>query len=402
MEILKIIHVHNYYQNPGGEDTVFANETALLQNHGHNVICYSDSNSRIGGMNPAAVAIQTIWSRPSYNKLYEILQKEKPDIVHFHNTFPLISPSAYYACRANNIPVVQSLDNPRLICPSANFYRNGNLCQECLGKTPPFPGIIHGCYHNSRLQTAVIATMLTYHRWIKTWDNLIDVYLVATEFYKRKFIEGGLPEKKLTVKPHFIQKDSEPISRKKPGEYVLFIGRLDPEKGIRTLLKAWKNLKIPLKIRGAGRLGQECWDFINTHKIKFVEIIDRISADSLTQMIKNARFLVWPSEGYYETFGMAAVESFAQGIPVIASNIGVMSEIVKNGETGLLFTPGDPIDLASKVEWLWKHPEESARLGRNARREYEGKYTPERNYRMLMDTYDLVITNRRSNGIHPI
>ncbi len=392
---MRILIVHNYYQQPGGEDTVFTTEVAMLQNHGHEVIIYTDNNIRIQEMNPLVVAIQTLWSQPSYNKVDEILQKEKPDVVHFHNTFPLISPAAYYACHARAVPVVQSLDNPRLLCPAGTFYRNGKLCQDCLGKTPPIPGILHGCYHDSRLQTAVIASMLTFHRWIKTWDKMIDTYLVATEFYKRKFIEGGLPAEKITVKPHFIQDNPEPGWPGEPGKYVLYIGRLDPEKGIRTLLSAWKNLNIPLKVRGDGRMEQESRDFIAVHHVNSVEIIGRLSADDLKQLSKNARFLIWPSEGYYETFGLVAVECFAQGIPVIASNIGVRAEIVKNGETGLLFNPGDPVDLASKVEWLWNHPEESTRMGHNARREYEEKYTPEGNYQMLRDIYERVIVSKR-------
>jgi glycosyltransferase involved in cell wall biosynthesis len=346
-------------------------------------------------MSPFIVALQTIWSQPSYNKISGVLREEKPDLVHFHNTFPLISPAAYYACRERKIPVIQSLDNPRLVCAAATFYRNGKLCQDCLGKTPPLPGVIHRCYHHSRSQTAVIAAMLTFYRWIKTWQNLVDTYLVATEFYKQKFIEAGLPAGKIIVKPHFTQCDSMPESSDQIGKYVLFIGRLDPVKGIRTLLNAWTNLAIPLIIRGDGKLEQESQDFIHFHDINCAEIIQRLTAEELAQLIKNARFLIWPSEGYYETFGMIAIECFAQGIPVIGSNIGVISEIVKNGETGLLFNPGDPIDLAKKVSWLWNHPEESARMGHNARKEYEDKYTPERNYQMLIGIYEKTMAGRK-------
>jgi glycosyltransferase involved in cell wall biosynthesis len=395
MVTLKILHVHNFYTQPGGEDTVFTAEVALMQNHGKNIIEYTDNNSRIHEMNSLALAIQTIWSTPSYDKLNDILQKEKPDLVHFHNTFPLISPTAYSACRERNVPVIQLLDNPRLICPAATFYRNGQLCQDCLGKTPPLPGVIHGCYHDSRVQTAVIAAMLTFHRWIKTWQKLVDIYLVATEFYKHKFIEAGLPAAKFFVKPHFVRCDPPPRSPDQKEKYVLFIGRLDPEKGLRTLLKAWKNLNIPLLIRGDGQLEQESRDFIQEHYMKSVEIIGRLSEDDLAQTINNARFLISPSEGYYETFGMVAIECFAQGIPVVGSNIGFLPEIIKNGETGLLFNSGDPTDLASKVEWLWNHPEESARMGSNARLEYEKKYTPEPNYQMLMDIYERAIAGKR-------
>jgi glycosyltransferase involved in cell wall biosynthesis len=237
--------------------------------------------------------------------------------------------------------------------------------------------------------------MLTFHRWIKTWQKLVDVYIVFTEFYQQKFIEGGLPAEKIIVKPHFTQSESDPRSPEQKGKYILFIGRLDPEKGIRTLLIAWKNLNIPLIIRGDGELANEGREFIQKHQMNSVRIIGKVPKDDLTQLIQDARFLVWPSEGYYETFGMVAIECFAQGIPVVGSNIGVMAEIVKDGETGLLFNPGDPADLASKVEWLWNRPEESTRMGHNARFEFEKKYTSERNYKMLMDIYQRAMVVKR-------
>jgi len=391
--MLKILIVHEYYQQQGGEDTVLAAEKALLQKNGHEIIEFTENNHRIKEINPISLASQTIWSRPSFQRISELLIKEKPDLVHFHNTFPLISPSAFYACRKNNIPVVQSLDNPRLICPAATFYRNGRLCLDCLGKTPPLPGIIHGCYHNSRLQTTVVAAMLTIHRWLKTWQDQVDAYLVATEFYRNIFIEAGLPSRKIYVKPHFIQNNPLLRVNNNKGEYVLIIGRLDPEKGVRTLLEAWKKLKIPLIIRGDGRLEKEIRNYIEKENIDSINIVQRLSSEELDHLISNARFLIWPAEGYYETFGMVAVESFAHGIPVVASNIGVMAEIVIDNETGLLFKPGDPDDLASKVERLWSHPEESTRMGLNARKEYESKYTSERNYELLVDIYSSVISS---------
>jgi glycosyltransferase involved in cell wall biosynthesis len=397
--MLRILLVHNYYQQPGGEDTVFAIESELLREKGIEVIEYTEHNDRIRSMHKLDVASQTLWSRYSFNRFFEILEKDKPDIVHFHNTFPLISPSIYYACSKLGIPVIQSLDNPRLLCPSANFYRKGRLCQDCLGKTPPWPGVVHACYHNSSLQTAVIASMLSLHRWIKTWKSKVDCYLVATEFYKQKFIEGGLPADKLIVKPHFIYPDSLPRPENQHGEYALFIGRLDPEKGVRTLMQAWMHLSgTPLKIRGDGQLEEEIRGFIKNYGSGNIEIVGRLARSELTNLIKNARFLVWPSEGYYETFGLVAVESFSCGVPVIASRIGVLSEIVADGRTGLHFNPGDPDDLAVKVKWAWEHPMEMEEMGRNARREYEEKFTSEKNYDLLMDIYQQVIQVKRKAG----
>ena len=392
MNTVKVLHAHNYYLQPGGEDTAFDAEVNLLRDHGSEVLEYIEDNHNIASRSQLSMALQTVWSWDSYKKIKKTLRRERPQIAHFHNTFPLFSPAVYYACNEEKIPVIQSLDNPRLLCPSANFYRNGHLCQDCIGKTPPWPSIWHACYHSSHLQTSVVASMLTFHRWRGTWMRQVDFYLVATEFYRRKFIEGGLPAKNIVVKPHFIFPDPGARSEEQTGEYVLFIGRLDPEKGVHTMLDAWKTIRhIPLKIRGDGQLEKEANEFIHLNRLSSVELIRRLSREELTVLIKNARFLIWPSNGYYETFGYVAVECFANGVPVIASDIGVMSEIVTNGFTGLHFTPGDPADLAKKVQWAWEHPGAMAEMGHNARKEYELKYTAERNYNMLMDIYRTAI-----------
>ncbi len=388
MEKIKILLAHNYYLLPGGEDTAFEAEVSLLRDHGHEVIEYVEDNHRIAAGNQVSFALQTVWSWESYRRIKKTLQRERPQLAHFHNTFPLISPAAYYACREERIPIVQSLDNPRLICPSANFYRDGHLCQDCLGRTPPWPSVLHRCYHRSVLQTSVVATMLSLHRRLNTWNTKVDYYLVATEFYRRKFMEADLPAEKLVVIPHFIDPDPQFDPKRRLGNYVLYMGRLDPEKGIRTMLSAWKNLPgIPLKIRGDGQLKQEMQDSIRKDGIGDIEMVGRLDKPALMELVKGARFLIWPSEGYYETFGYVAVESFSCGVPVIASNIGVMGEIVADHRTGLLFSSGDPLDLAHKVKWAWEHPAEMADLGENARREYELKYTAEQNYRLLVKLY---------------
>lgn len=395
--MLKILLVHNYYQQSGGEDVVFAAEGKLLREKGQQVIEYIEQNDRIRTLSKFDLAAQTLWSRYSYQRISDVLEKEKPDVVHFHNTFPLISPSAYYACQSAEIPVIQSLDNPRLICPSANFFRDGHLCQECLGKTLPWPSVAYGCYHNSRLQTSVVASMLTLHRLLKTWNEKVDAYLVATEFYRQIFIESGFPASKFAVIPHFISPDPGVKPNLNSGDCAIFIARLDPEKGVRTMLNAWKGLDIPLKIRGSGQLEKETVEFIQGNSLIQIELLDRLNDDELDQLRKRARFLIWPSEGYYETFGLAAVECFAAGTPVIASRIGVMTEIVTDGVTGLHFNPGDPDDLAAKVRWAWDHPAEMAEMGKNARLEFEAKYTADKNYQRLFSIYENTIRNNRGS-----
>lgn len=397
MQNIKVVHAHDFYLQPGGEDTAFAAEVKLLRDNGQQVIEYVENNERIAAKSQISVAAQTLWSWETKKKFAALLQTEKPDVVHFHNTFPLISPSAYYACSEAGIPVVQSLDNPRLICPSANLYRDGKLCQDCVGKTVPWPGIVHACYHESSLHTAVVTSMLTMHRIKGTWNRKVDAYLVATEFYKRKFSEGGLPPDKLVVKPHFISPDPGIRSGAASDRRALFIGRLDPEKGIRTMMTAWKTLKdVSLDIRGSGQMEDEVRRLISESGLtNTVQIIGRLSREELTVKIKSALFLVWPSEGFYETFGYVAVESFSCGVPVIASRIGVPGEIVTDGVTGLLFNAGDASDLATKVRWACDHPAEMARMGLNARREYEAKYTAERNYEILKSIYERVISENR-------
>jgi glycosyltransferase involved in cell wall biosynthesis len=393
---LKILLAHNYYQQSGGEDTAFESEVNLLRERGGQVVEYIDHNDRIKEMSKISTGTQLLWSRDSYQKFLALIEKEKPDVAHFHNIFPLISPSAYYACEKAGIPVLQALDNPRLLCPSANFYRNGHLCQECLRKTPPWPSIKYGCYRNSRLETIGVASMLTLHRWMHTWQNKVTAFLVATDFYRRKFIEGGLPAQKFFYKPYFISPDPGIHSSFEPGNYALYIGRLDPEKGIKTMLTAWENLTIPLKIRGSGQLESYVKFWQSEHPQSPVEVIQRLSREDLSDLIQNARFLVWPSLGFYETFGFVTVESFANGVPVIASDEGVTAEVVANRRTGLHFHSGDASDLASKVGWMWNHPQESKRMGREARLEYENKFTAEKNYEMLMAIYRQAIESHKA------
>jgi len=236
--------------------------------------------------------------------------------------------------------------------------------------------------------------MLIAHKALGTWKKRVDVYIASTEFYRTKFVEGGLPPEKITIKPHFVSFD--PGARASAGSYAMFIGRLSPEKGVLTLMRAWEKLKhVPLKIRGEGVLTGRVREFVQNNAQK-IELMPRLSAVGLTDALKGSRFLVWPSEGYYETFGLVAAEAFACGVPVIGSRLGAMAEIVDDGRTGLHFTAGDADDLAAKVEWAWNHPEEMARMGCAARAEYEAKYTADRNYKMLMDIYEGVIAGQQS------
>lgn len=388
---MKILAVHNYYRQPGGEDTAYEREVQLLRHRGHQVITYERSNSETDAMSApakAGLAGTTIWSQRTHKDITQLIEREQPDIAHFHNTHFLVSPAAYYACQAAGVPVVQSLDNPRLLCPAASFYRDGHLCEDCLNKTPPWPGVLHACYRGSHSQTAVVAAMLTTHRMLGTWQKQVDAYLVATEFYRNKFIEGGLPAERLHVKPHFV--DPDPSARANgPGDYALFIGRLDPEKGVPLLLKAWERLgHIPLKIRGSGQLLSAVLSAASANPS--IQLVGRLTEQQLTELIKGARFLVWPSQGYYETFGFVAAEAFACGVPVISSGMGVAKEMVNDGINGLTFAAESADDLATKALWAWEHPHEMVAMGKAARTVYEERYTAQAIYPKLIQIYESV------------
>lgn len=389
---MKIVLAHNHYLQSGGEDMAFAAEASLLERYGHTVVAYRDDNQRIDLSSRPAIAFGSIWSRFSYLKFLEALHDAKPDVAHFHNTFPLISPSPYFASRRIGVPVVQTLHNYRLLCPSATFFRDGHPCEDCLGKTPPWPSMVHACYRGSRVHTGVVAAMLTVHRWLRTWQERVDIYVALTDLARRKFLDGGLPEQKVMVKPNFVHPDPGARQERK-GRYALFVGRMSDEKGVGVLLRAWANLSgITLRIVGDGPLLQDVRTMAHRNGGDQIEVLGRRPRQEVLELTKSARYLLLPSE-CYENFPVVVAEAFACGVPVIASRLGAMEEIVEDGRTGLLFTPGDTDDLAEKVEWAWTNAKRMREMGVESRAEYEAKYTAERNYPILMDIYQQAIEN---------
>jgi len=379
-----VLLIHNRYRQPGGEDVVFESEKLLLERYGHKVITFTEDNAKLSKVNPLKIAVNAVWSREAQRKILKLIEEKKPNVVHFHNTFLRISPAAYYVVKKKGIPVVQTLHNYRVICPGSLLMRNGHVCENCLKKKVPWPGVIHGCWRNSKAGTALVVVMLVVHRLLRTWTEQVDVYITPTEFVRRKFIEGGLPAEKIVVKPNFVYPDPGIGEHKE--NFALFVGRLSAEKGVRTLLSAWRLLKdIPLKIVGNGQLMTEVKERVERERFA-VEVLGWRTREEVLALMRNASFLLFPSE-WYETFGMTIIEAFACGLPVIASRLGAMAEIIEDGRTGLLFEPGNPEDLAAKVEWLLSHPQELARMSKEARAEYEAKYTAERNYEMLMAIY---------------
>jgi glycosyltransferase involved in cell wall biosynthesis len=381
---MKVLIAHNFYQQPGGEDQCVAAEVAMLRARGHDVVQYCLHNDSIATMNQLEVASRTLWSGPAHREIRELLRRHRPHVAHFHNTFPLISPAAYYAARAENVPVVQTLHNFRLLCPNALFFRDGKVCEDCLGRAIPWPSVVHRCYRDSAAASTGVATMLTVHRALGTFRKAVDVYIALTEFSRQKFIAGGLPPEKIVVKPNFLHFDLGPGGG--AGGYGMFVGRLSPEKGLPTLLQAWQHLRgdVPLRIVGDGPLSAAVQEA--AVKDPRIQWLGRKSLEEVYALLGEAVFLVVPSQ-CYETFGRVVVEAFARGTPVVVSNLGAMAELVDPGRTGLLFEAGNAADLATQVRRLLADGSALTRLRQQARCEYEAKYTAEANYSTLMAIY---------------
>lgn len=391
---LSVLCVHNRYIQPGGEDQVFESEAQLLAQNGVRVEKVEEQTTYPSGLvRKIEAAMDCVWSRSWHQKFKTLLRDMRPDVVHIHNFFSVISPSVYYACKEEGVPVVQTLHNYRLACPAASFYRDGKICEECLDRGP-FHAVRYGCYRESKLATAALATMLEVHRRKNTWTEMVDCYVALTEFAREKMIEGGLPADKIRVKPNFVLPDPGP--RTSDGDYALFVGRLVDLKGVGTLIKAWSKLpaSIPLVIAGDGPYRPEMEKLISDFKLANVDYRGRLSRNETLATMKGARFLMFPSE-WYEGFPVTIAESFACGVPVLCSRLGGMQEIVDDGRTGLHFTSGDAADMAEKVQWAWSNPEETSNMGLEARAEFEAKYSAERNFGMLTEIYESVISRTK-------
>ena len=383
-----ILSAHNKYKIRGGEDESRESEERILREMGHIVDSYEEDNESIESMSSQQLALRTIWSSKTYKAVTRQLQTKKYDIAHIQNFFPLISPSIHYAARNQSVPVIQTLRNYRLLCPNALFFRDSQICEDCVGKFIPYPGIIHKCYKGNRGASGVTAAMITAHRTIGTWQNVVDRFITLTNFAKNKFVEGGFPANKIIVKPNFVHPD--PGCGHGSGNYAVFVGRLSVEKGLDTLLDAWISLSnpIPLKIIGDGPLAEQVRTVAEANP--FIEWLGRKSISEVHSIIGEAQFLVFPSK-WYETFGRVAVEAFAKGTPVIAAKIGAIAELINDGQTGLLFKPGNAEDLANKVDKILSSQNLLLNMRKEARNEFEIKYTADVNYKMTMKIYASVL-----------
>jgi glycosyltransferase involved in cell wall biosynthesis len=383
---MKILVAHNAYQQRGGEDVVVDAEVALLRERGHEVEVYRQHNDALNGMSPVTAAAATIWSRHSAADIDALCERLQPDVVHVHNTFPLISPSLYWAAARRQVPVVQTLHNFRLLCPQAIFLREGKICEDCIGKLP-WRSVARKCYRASALQSAVVAGMLTAHRALGTYRERVTRYIALNRFARDKYVEGGLPASRFRIKPNFVPSAAPPSWENRQGG--LYVGRLSHEKGLDVLAGAVRRLGPSwIEAIGSGPLEDLARETFGTGCLGYLPL------EEIMARMGRARYLVQPSI-CYENAPRTIVEAFSCGLPVIASRLGALADMVRDGETGLLFNPGDAADLAARIAWADTHPEEMQRMGRAARVEYEAQYTPHRNHQILMDIYEDAITAAR-------
>ena len=387
---MRILVGHNYYQQPGGEDSVFRSETRMLSSFGHEVCTYERNNNelkkRLALINPFSLR----WSRRSYHDVRALIRRHRPDVAHFHNIFFLLTPSVYDACHDEGVPVVQSLHNFRLLCGNGLFFRDGRSCEDCLVKGL-WAGVWNRCFRGSFLATAYTMHIIKYHWHRRTWQDRVNHFIVATDFTKKKYVDRGLAPEKISVKPHCVPDPALAANIREKG-HALFIGRLSEEKGLSVLLKAWHMLPdTMLYVLGQGPMLKDAQRYISRYQLKNVKLLGFVNRLVYQDMIARAKVVIVPSL-CYDNFPQVIVEAYAFGVPVVASRIGSFPEFVIEGVTGMLFLAGNATDLAQKVAMLMKGAGMCEEFGRNARKEYERKYTTDVNAQCLTEIYKKVLS----------
>jgi glycosyltransferase involved in cell wall biosynthesis len=377
---VRVLIAHNAYQQRGGEDSVVDDEVALLRGRGAEVELMQLHNDDIADMGRAELLSRTLWSRPAAQHMTARCAAFRPDVVHVHNSFPLMSPAIHWAAQAAGVPVVQTLHNFRLLCPQAMLLREGKVCEDCVGRLP-WRGAVRGCYRGSKAQSAVLAGMLTLHRGLGTWQRRVNRFVALNDFCRAKFVEGGLPAQRVVVKPNFVDL---PAPAEAPRDGLLFVGRLSPEKGLDVLAAAARQSGVPVKVVGSGPMQA------SLAAEPALQMLGPQPMPAVLAHMRAARALVMPSV-WYENFPRTLVEAWASGLPVIASRLGAMADLIEDGVTGLLFEAGNAASLAERLQWAQAHPDALAEMGRRARSHYEAHYTADRNHAQLMSIYQSAI-----------
>lgn len=394
---MRVLILHNRYKLHGGEDVVVQQESRMLRDAGFTVEVMEVSNDDIeSGFDKLTTAVMSIYSPRMRDAVEQRIRDMNADVLHVHNFFPKLSPAVYDSGIRTNCAVVQTLHNYRLVCPGGLLFRDGAICEECLGRSFALPSVQHGCYRGSKVGSATVAAITAIHRVRGTWSNRVDRYIVLNDYARSVFVSHAkLPQAKVRVKANVIPDTG--LGRRSGG-YALFVGRLSPEKGIDTLLEAAmrKEFCLPLKIAGTGPMEGKVKGA--AERCATIQYLGAQSRDEVVQLIGNSLVEIVPSE-WHEAGGPLVIgEAFAAGVPVITSAMEPMSTVVQDGMNGLHYTPKDPTDLCRAVAKIADNPELVAAMRVEARSRYEAMYLPETNLRALVDIYREAIVERQAAG----
>jgi glycosyltransferase involved in cell wall biosynthesis len=397
---MKILLVHNHYQSasPSGEDVAFDNDRLLLAQAGHEVETYTRHNDSIGNsaLSRAGAAASLFWSDRSYRDISRLLAEFRPDVAHFHNTFPLISISGYRACREHGLPVVQTLHNYRLVCPGGLLQRDGKPCEKCI-EGSLVSAVQYGCYRQSRAATALVAGMLSVNRLRGVYSRDVDRYLCLTAFARQRFLRAGFPAHRLIVRANGLP--NPPQLGRGDGGFALFVGRLRQEKGVETLIRAWKDVPYPLKIVGDGPLRSDMETLARTLGINvtFEGLKERADVAAFMQ---SATLLIIPSE-CYEGFPVTVLEGLATGVPLVVSALGALDELIDAPTHGVKFTPGDPIGLRAAATGLLADPAARLAMRLANRTLFDTMYSPATALQSLEKIYGHLTSERQLEPMAP-
>lgn len=391
---MKVMLVHNFYgsSSPSGENQVFEAEKKLLKSRGHEVFEFtrhSDEIRALGTWGDVRGALATPWNPWMYQAVKDAVSRFKPDVVHVHNTFPLLSPSLFKAIGHTSARVL-TLHNYRLFCPAAIPMREGKVCTQCLDACSALPAMRHGCYRNSRIATVPLALNVALHRFLGTWTTQVDAFITLSVFQRELMIKAGLPSDKVFVKPNFHPGNPPTIPWAERSPCVVFAGRLTAEKGVVNLLRAWQawGQGAPeLRLVGDGELRPTLERMAAGLPVQF---LGQLPAEKARAEIANALLVVLPSE-CFETFGLVVVEAFAFGTPAAVSNLGPLPSIVRHGESGVVFEAANPESLLKTLRAVWQAPSVLERFGQGARQAFELHYNEDANYQQLTHIYQAAV-----------
>jgi glycosyltransferase involved in cell wall biosynthesis len=401
---MRILIVHNRYRQFGGEDAVVDGEAEMLRLAGHEVcvLMWSNDDIEIDGLFRRAAALRNaIWNPAAWRMVRDARRDFAPDIVHVHNTVAVASPAVLNASRGPGVGIVHTLHNFRHLCLNGMLFRNQSLCTDCVGKLP-WRGAVRSCYRGSRSASVALAGSEVIHRALGTWTKTVHRFIALSEHSRGLHIAGGLDPDRIAVKPQTLARD--PGCGNHRGDYALFAGRLSPEKGVSVLIQAWRRegLTVPLVIAGDGpeadRVRRE------TASLPTVHMMGRVPRHQLLSLMKDARVLVLPSVWFESALPVTLLEGLATGCPVVASRLGAIPEMVREGEEGILVPPGDPDAIARAIRELWQSEASRQRLGAGARAAFRERYSPEASRGVLLRIYGEASEMARSkkNGRAPL